>query len=101
MPAFALETLNEYERLANELLASSDKPAVERAARVLALYVGHYQMRYGPIKTAALAIIDSASPSGPQIADRAEAMRVLAAALTVAAVTASDADDERPERSGR
>ena len=97
MPAFALERLNEYERLANELLAASDKPAVERAARVLALYVGHYQMRYGPIKTATLAIIDSASPSGPQIADRAEAMRVLAAALTLAAVTASDPDDDRAE----
>ena len=90
MTVLRLETLNEYERLATELLAASDKSTVERAARVLALHVGHYQLRHGPISTAVLAAIDTVSPTANQLGDRIEAMRVLAAALTVAAVTASD-----------
>ena len=94
MAELDLETLNEYEQVANRLLAVSDKRAVERAARVLALYVGHYQLRHGPISTAALAAIDTASPTHAQIADRAEAMRVLAAALTIAGVADSDVEDE-------
>lgn len=94
MAELDLETLNEYEQAANRLLAVSDKPKVERAARVLALYVGHYQLRHGPIGTAALSVIDTASPTHAQIADRAEAMRVLAAALTIAGVADSDVEDE-------
>jgi hypothetical protein len=89
----ALETLNEYEHAADRLLAVSDKSAVARAARVLALYVGYYQLRYGPIGTAALATRDDTLPTAEQIADRVEAMRVLAAALTVAGVTLSDCDE--------
>jgi hypothetical protein len=89
------ETLHEYERVANQLLAASERDAVKRAVRVLALYVGHYQLRYGPIDTAYLAALNSTSPSAEQIADRVEAMRVLAAALAVAVIPASDADDAR------
>lgn len=83
MPGFdGLETLNQYERTANELLAASDKHAVEQAARLLALYVGHYQLRYGPIPPSAFAT-GRALSIPEQIADRAEAMRVLAAALCI------------------
>lgn len=94
MTGLDLETLHEYEQVANRLLAASGKPTVERAARVLASYVGHYQLRYGLISTAALAAIDTAQPTQTQIADRVEAMRVLAAALTIAGVTESDVEDE-------
>jgi hypothetical protein len=87
---YALDTLNEYEQLANQLLAVSDKKAIERVARALALYVGHYQVRYGPIGIAALTAINNTISTEEQIADRAEALRVLAAALTVAGIAAGD-----------
>src|SRR5689334_15197730 len=79
---FMIETLNQYERTANELLASSDKHAIAQAARLLALYVGYYQLRYGPVPPSALPTGNSVS-TPEEIADRAEAMRVLAAALCI------------------
>ena len=78
-----IETLKEYERCANHLLAVSDRAAVEEAARILASYVGHYQRRYGPIDTAALADMTSEIVTAEQVEDRTEALRVLAAALAV------------------
>lgn len=94
------DNLHEYERVANQLLAGAEKNAVARAVRVLALYVGHYQRRYGLIDTAYLAALHSASLSAEQIADRVEAMRVLAAALAVSVIPESDADDARDESMG-
>jgi len=91
-----LETLSHYERTANALLAASGKHAVEHAARVLALYVGHYQRRHGPIDTAALAAPDNGMPTPEQIADRVEAMRVLAAALVIAAAANDAGADDAP-----
>jgi hypothetical protein len=94
------DTLREYERVADQLLAAAQRDAVERAVRVLALYTGHYQLRHGLIDTAYLAALNSTSPSEEQIADRVEAMRVLAAALAVSIIPGSDADDARDEPMG-
>lgn len=78
--------LGEYERLANDLLFATDNKAISAAARILALYVGHYQLRYGPIRRDRLDSINSKSPTARQIAERIEAMRVLAAALALGSV---------------
>ena len=77
------ETLKEYERCANHLLAVSNRAAVEEAARILASYVAHYQLRYGPIGTSAKADVTSEVTRVERATDRTEALRVLAAALTV------------------
>ena len=87
MAAIAFEVLNEYERAANELLAVCDKQAVVRAARVLALCVGQYQLRYGPIDSAPVGDMNSPSPTEQQTADRIEALRVLSASLTLGLVS--------------
>jgi hypothetical protein len=63
-----------------------DKTAIAETARLLALYVGHYQRRYGPIDIAALATLRTGTLTDEQAADLAEAMRCLAAALTLARV---------------
>lgn len=86
------ERLEQCEQAADQLLAASEKPVVERAARVLALYVGYYQLRHGTVPPTALAPENETSASAEQLADRIEAMRVLAAALTVARAVASDVD---------
>ena len=91
--AESIETLKEYERCANHLMAASDRAALEEAARILASHVGHYQRRYGPIGTADLANMKSDTMTSEQAADRTEALRVLAAALTVGSafgLTAAD-----------
>src|SRR5688572_27379396 len=87
MSAIKMEVLNEYERLANDLLFVTDNSAIIAAARILALYVGHYQLRYGPIRRDRLDSINSKSPTAQQIAERMEAMRVLSAALTLGRVS--------------
>ena len=87
MSAIKMEVLGEYERVANELLAVTDSEAIIAAVRMLALYVGHYQLRYGPIRHEGSNNIDSPSPTEQQIAERMEAMRVLSAALTLGRVS--------------
>jgi len=89
------ETLHEYEQTADALLKASPRHAVERAARVLALYVGHYQRRYGLIAPTDSAVPDFGPLTAEQLADRVEGMRVLAAALAVARAV-----DERPDDPG-
>ena len=88
------ETLEQYEQAANHLLAVSEKPVLIAAMRVLAGYVGHYQLRYGPIGATAWAGINSPVSSAAEVADRIEALRVLASALTLAALPTPD---ERPD----
>ena len=88
MSAMKMAVLSEYERLANDLLFVTDNKAIVAAARILALYVGHYQLRYGPIRRDRLASIHSTSPTARQISERIEAMRVLAAALALGSVSA-------------
>ena len=89
------ETLTEYELAASHLLTVSTREAMERAARVLASYVGHYQLRHGVIPAADLASINSPEPSIGEITARVEALRILAAALTLAAVV-DTAGDVKP-----
>jgi len=86
------DTLDQYEQAATQLLASSDKAVIARAARVLAVYVGYYQLRHGPIPPAELATDGEPLRSEEQLAERMEASRILAAALTVASAAAIDAD---------
>ena len=83
MSAIKMAVLGEYQRVANELIAITDSKAIVAAVRMLALYVGHYQLRYGPIRHEGSDEIDSPSPTEQQIAERIEAMRVLSAALTL------------------
>jgi hypothetical protein len=87
MSAIKLEVLGEYERLANDLLFVTDNRAIIAAARILALYVGHYQHRYGPIRRDRMDSINSKSPTVDQIQERIEAMRVLGAALALGSVS--------------
>ena len=78
------DTLAEYERRTIRLLKLSDKKSMEAAVRLLASYVGHYQLRHGMISAADLAKIHSKTPGTVQIEARVEALRVLAAALALA-----------------
>jgi hypothetical protein len=82
------ETLVEYELMVNRLLEHSSKQVTARAARVLASYVGHYQLRHGMISEADLPAMNAGQPGAgdaPAPA-RLEELRVLAAALTLAAL---------------
>jgi hypothetical protein len=82
------EILIEYELMVDRLLEHSSKQVTARAARVLASYVGYYQLRHGVISEADLAAISAEQP-GVGVAPapaRLEELRVLAAALTLAAV---------------
>jgi hypothetical protein len=79
------ETLKAYEQVADRLLDTCDKRTLADTARVLALYVGYYQRRHGPVAIEALADLTSESTSGDRREDRAEGMRALAAALTLSA----------------
>jgi hypothetical protein len=88
------DTLDAYQKAADRLLDSCDKRTVADAARLLALYVGHYQRRHGPIGIEALADLTSALPTSDHREDRAEGMRALAAALTLSAGLAHAAIDE-------
>jgi hypothetical protein len=80
----ALERLVDYRECADRLFAIANPRAIEDAARTLALYVGYYQRRHGPISIGALATLSSETASPEQVADLAEGMRCLAAALTLA-----------------
>jgi hypothetical protein len=80
------ETLTEYELVVKRLLEHATKEVTGRAARVLASYVGYYQLRHGTISQADLAAVNTAQPGAGEITARVEALRVLAAALTLAAV---------------
>jgi hypothetical protein len=88
------DTLEAYQQAADRLLDSCDKRTVAEAARLLALYVGHYQRRHGPIGIEALADLTGDLPDGDHRDDRAEGMRALAAALTLSAGLAQAALDE-------
>jgi hypothetical protein len=81
-----LERLLDYREGADRLFATADPRAVEEAARVLALYVGYYQRRHGLISIGDLATLSSESPTAEQVADIAEGMRCLVAALALANV---------------
>jgi hypothetical protein len=85
----ALETLKVYQDAADHLLSVSDKTALVTATRMLAAYVGHYQLRYGPIRATALIEVDKQAATPGQVADRAEGLRVLASALTVGALSST------------
>lgn len=78
------ETLAEYERVVAGLLTHANTAALERTARLLASYVGHYQLRHGIISAADIASINNMTPSETELIARIEALRVLAAALSVA-----------------
>jgi hypothetical protein len=92
--AMVHETAKAYEQVADGLLAMCDKQVIAQAARVLGLYVGYYQRRYGPIGTDAFTARSGDSASPEQAADFAEGMRALAAALTLSAGVAQQQDDE-------
>ena len=77
------ETLAEYERVVAGLFTHANPAALERTARLLASYVGHYQLRHGMISAADIASINSMTPSATELIARIEALRVLAAALSV------------------
>jgi hypothetical protein len=79
-----LERLLDYRECADRLFGLANPRAIEAAARTLALYVGYYQRRHGPISISALATLSSETASPEQVADLAEGMRCLAAALTLA-----------------
>ena len=81
------ETLIEYERMADRLLEQSTKAQMKRVIRVLASYVGHYQLRHGVISAADLVTINSTIPDTAEIAAKIEALRIIAAALTLASST--------------
>ena len=83
------EALAEVEIIASRLIKRSSKGALERAARLLASHVGHYQLRHGVISVADLSKINRLAVSERDITARTEALRVLAAALTLAADAAS------------
>jgi hypothetical protein len=83
--------LADYQALAEQLTASADKTAIAETARLLAVYVGYYQRRYGPIEPKRLATLQTESATEEQAADLAEAMRCLAAALTITRIQ-SDPD---------
>ena len=99
------EMLAEYERAALGLLAQSNKDVLGRAAHLLASYVAHYQLQHGIIPSGALVDVTSANPNVRQPVARAETLRVLAAALTLATVMnvrpprPSPIRKERPKRS--
>jgi hypothetical protein len=80
----ALARLLDYRECADRLFAVANPSAIEDAARTLALYVGYYQRRHGPISISALTTLSSETASPEQFADFAEGMRCLAAALTLA-----------------
>src|ERR1700687_1274246 len=89
-----LERMTDYRECADLLLAVADHRAVADAARTLALYVGHYQRRHGPISLSALLSLSS-HETAEQVADLSEGMRCLAAALTLARAVRSDLDAKR------
>ena len=78
------EMLTEYERAALGLLAQSNKDVLGRTAHLLASYVAHYQLEHGVIPAAALVDVRSLNANVRQPVARAETLRVLAAALTLA-----------------
>ena len=86
------ETLHEYELMVDRLLRQSSKNAMARALRVLASYVSHYQLRYGVSAEVDLVRARTVQPASDQVVVQAEVLRVLAAALTVAAVSEIPAD---------
>ena len=88
----------DYRECADRLFTVAGTRAVEDAARVLALYVGYYQRRHGLISITALATLSSESPTAEQVADLAEGMRCLAAALTVASTIHNEADGKSDDR---
>ena len=87
----AAERLQNYRERADRLLKLAGTRAVEEAARTLALYVGYYQRRHGPIPVNAMLTL-SGTPTVDQIADFSEGVRCLAAVFAL--TNSLHADDE-------
>ena len=86
-----LTKLREYHALVKQVLGVADKDVVEEVARVLAAHIGHYQRRYGKIPIEeTLASLHADEPSDEQIADLAEGMQTLIAALMLATGATDD-----------
>ena len=86
-----LAKLREYRELVKQVLAVADKEIVEEVAGVLAAHIGYYQRRFGPVPMEeALAGLHSDNPTDEQIAELAEGMQTLVAALLLATGVADD-----------
>ena len=77
-----LSTFAQYNKLADMLIGQATKDQIAECARLLALNVAHYQMKYGDLPLEeTLAMIDADEPNDDQAALLAHGMEDLVGVL--------------------
>ncbi|OIR08831.1 hypothetical protein GALL_88240 [mine drainage metagenome] len=77
-----ISTFKQYYNLADQLIEKSSKDDIAETARLLALNVAHYQLRYGELPLdETLAMIGMANPNNEQIKLLADGMEILVGVL--------------------
>jgi len=75
-------TFKQYYNLADQLFENSSKDDIAETARLLAMNIAHYQMKYGALPLEdTLAFIGSGKPSDAQIDLLASSMEILVGVL--------------------
>ena len=79
------DRFRESYQLANQLINAADKNVMSEVARTLAIDIAYYRMKYGemPIGKNALALLQSPTITEKQIAQLADAMAYLVAAIAM------------------
>jgi len=86
-------TFKQYYNLADQLFENSSKEDIAETARLLAMNIAHYQMKYGALPLEeTLAIIGSGKPNDEQIDLLTNSMEILVGVL---GTVVSGIDQER------
>lgn len=77
-----IEQFRQYNELANQLIEASTKEDMAEAARLLALNVAHYQMKYGELPLdEKLAMLGTSQPNAEQLMMLTSGMETLVGVL--------------------
>ena len=77
-----LATFGQYLKLADQLIENSSKEDIAECARLLALYVAHYQSKHGELPLdETLAMLGANNPNSEQLQLMAKGMEVLVGVL--------------------
>ena len=90
-----LEAFRQYSKLADMLIEASSKEEVAEAARLLALNVAHYQMKYGPLPLdEKLAMLGIEHPNDEQLIMLTSGMESLVGVLGMIRIGGIEQDEQ-------
>lgn len=77
-----LETFRQYYKLADELIEKTSKDDIAECARLLAMNIAHYQLKFGELPLSeTLAMLGSGEPNADQLNLLTNSMEILVGVL--------------------